>query len=261
MDELPGQDLNRVRHLFEAEHLALVIDAMVVGNSPATTWVDDEAMPRAAAIWDGAHSLYIGGIAERTRMLSAAISRHIVSAKPGLVKVDATEAAAGAALAGRVLDRRERVFFRGGDLLIPGWRSRLPAGLRIGSIEGEFRQVSALGNFAEVAAEIESCWHSMDDFLRAGFGFCAHDGEAIVCWCTAEYVSDGRCGIGIETVPSYRGRGLATLTASAFVDCCAARGITPHWDSWSSNAPSVAVAGKVGFREVETYPAFVTHMS
>ena len=261
MDELPGQDLDRVRHLFEAEHLALAIDAMVAGNSPATAWVDDGAKPRAAAIWDGSHSLYIGGPAERTRLLSTAISGHVASARPGLVKVYATESAAGAALAGRKLDRRDRVFYRGGKLLIQDWQSRLPAELRISSIRDEFRQVGVLGNFADVASEIESCWPSMDDFLRAGFGFCAHDGETIVCWCTAEYVSNGRCGIGIETVPGYRGRGVATLTASAFVDHCAARDITPHWDSWSSNAPSVAVAQKVGFREVETYSTFVTQLS
>ena len=260
MDELPGRDLHQVRHLFQGEHLALVIDAMVAGNSPATAWVDDGARPRAVAIWDGAHSLYIAGSADRAGEFSVAISRTVASARPGLVKVYASQDAAGAALAGRPLDRRERVFFRGGKLLIPGWRSRLPAGLRISSIGDEFGQVSSLGDFADLSAEIESCWPSMEWFRRTGFGFCAHDGETIACWCTAENVSDGRCGIGIETVPACRGRGLATLTTCAFVDYCAARGITPHWDSWSGNVPSVAVAEKVGFRKVETYSTFVTHL-
>lgn len=244
--------------MFEAEHLALVIDAMAVGNSPATVWVDDDTAPRAAAIWDRAHSLYLAGGADGVGEFGAAISQHVAAARPGLVKVYATD---GAALAGRPLDRRERVFYRGGQLRIPGWRSRLPAGLRISSIGTAIGQLAALGNFADVAAEIESCWPSMADFRRAGFGFCAHDGELIVCWCTAEYVSDGQCGIGIETVPTYRRLGVATLTASAFVEYCVAGGIRPHWDSWSDNAPSVAVAEKVGFRKVETYEVFVTHFS
>lgn len=261
MDELPARELPRVRHLFEAEHLALVIDAMAVGNSPATVWVDDGAAPRAAAIWDRAHSLYLAGAADGAGAFGGAISQHVASARPGLVKVYATDTAAGAAFAGRQLDRRERVFYRGGQLRIPGWRSRLPAGLRISSIGDEISQLAALGNFADVTAEIESCWPSMADFRSVGFGFCAHDGELIVCWCTAEYVSDGRCGIGIETVSAYRGLGVATLTASAFVEYCAAGGIRPHWDSWSGNAPSVAVAEKVGFRKVETYEVFVTHLS
>ena len=79
--------------------------------------------------------------------------------------------------------------------------------------------------------------------------------------CTAEYVSGGRCGIGIETVPAYQGRGIATLTASAFAGYCATWSITPHWDAWSSNLPSVVVAEKVGFRKVETYSVLVADFS
>lgn len=97
----------------------------------------------------------------------------------------------------------------------------------------------------------------MADFRRAGFGFCAHDAGTIMCWCTAEYVSEGRCGIGIETVPAYQGRGFAALTASAFVEHCAGLGVVSHWDSWSGNLASVAVAEKLGFRKIETYHVFV----
>jgi hypothetical protein len=35
---------------------------------------------------------------------------------------------------------------------------------------------------------------------------------------------------------------------------CAERGVTPHWDCWTSNLPSVAIAEKLGFHKVETYP-------
>jgi hypothetical protein len=197
VDELPARELHRVRHLVEAEHLTLVIDAMAAGNSPATVWVDDGAAPGAAAIWDGTHSLYLAGAADRAGALGASIGQHIASARPGLVKVYATDAAASAAFAGCQLESRERVFYRGGQLQIPCWRSRLSAGLRISSIGDEIRRLAAFGNFADVSAEIESCWPSIADFRRTGFGFCVHDGQVIVCWCTAEYVSDGRCGIGI----------------------------------------------------------------
>jgi RimJ/RimL family protein N-acetyltransferase len=75
----------------------------------------------------------------------------------------------------------------------------------------------------------------------------------IVCWCTAEYVSCGWCGIGIETIQAYQRRGLATATATAFLAHCAAHGIQPHWDCWANNVPSVRVAEKVGFALVEEY--------
>jgi GNAT superfamily N-acetyltransferase len=75
----------------------------------------------------------------------------------------------------------------------------------------------------------------------------------LVGWCLAEYVDGRETGVSVETGEPYRGRGFATLTAAAFVDQCRARGMAPYWDAWRSNAPSVAVAGKVGFRELMGY--------
>lgn len=206
MEAFPGREASRVRHLFDGEHLALVIDAMAAGHSPATVWADDAAAPRAAAIWDGGHCLYIGGAGSRVAAFGGIVDRRIGTGRPGLVKIYATENNARAVFACHQLDRRERVFYRGERAAGGGWRDRLPAGLRISSITAEFGRLSSLRNFADVAAEVESCWPSVADFRRAGFGFCCHDASAIVCWCTAEYVSDGQCGIGIETIPGFQGR-------------------------------------------------------
>ena len=51
-------------------------------------------------------------------------------------------------------------------------------------------------------------------------------------------------------------RGFATITASAFVEHALEQGLTPHWDSWKMNLPSVAVAHKVGFRLISEYAVF-----
>lgn len=261
MDTLAGRELGGVRRLFGAEHLALVVEAMIAGSSPAAAWADDALNPTAALLWDRAHGVYIAGTAQTAAPFRDVVGGHIAPARPGLVKVHAADAVARSAFAGHALASRERVLYRHDLAPIPGRRNRPGVGgVRVSAIRDELGQLSALGNFASVAAEIESCWRSMGDFLRTGFGFCAHDGDSIVCWCTAEYVSEGRCGIGIETVPQWRGRGVATLTAGAFVESCARRGITPHWDAWSDNAPSLAVAEKVGFRKVETYPVFVASL-
>jgi GNAT superfamily N-acetyltransferase len=131
--------------------------------------------------------------------------------------------------------------------------SRLPDGFRISRINDS---LAGLANFTDVVAEIESCWPSMRDFRRSGFGFVACDTDAIVCWCTAEYVSPGQCGVGVETVTDYRNRGFATATATAFVEHCLTNGISPYWDAWADNHPSIAVARKVGFAQVETYEIY-----
>jgi hypothetical protein len=258
---LPSREVHRVRHLFGAEHLALVIDAVIAGNSPAEVWADNLAGPRGALVWDRAHSIYFAGSADPAEPWRELFRREIAPAGRGIVKLYTTEEAANAILARQALNRRERVFYRGGRPRLPGSSPRLPAGFKISSISDRFAGLAALTNFTDLIAEIESGWNSVDDFRRAGFGYCAHNAETIVCWCTAEYFSQGRCGTGIETALAYRGRGFATLTANTFAEHCAEREITQHWDCWTSNLPSVALAEKFGFRKLETYSIFVGDFS
>jgi hypothetical protein len=52
-------------------------------------------------------------------------------------------------------------------------------------------------------------------------------------------------------------QGFATLTASALVSCCQSNRITPHWDSWKANLPSVAVAEKIDFRKALEYDVYL----
>lgn len=256
MELLSRVDADRVRHLFDSEHLSLVIDAVAAGNSPARVWVDALAAPRAALIWDGCHSVYLVGSIERADWRNL-FDREVAPAGRGVLKAYVTDGAAKTVFSGYPLQRRERVLFRGGRRPIPDWRTRVPTGFQISVIDDRLAGSDTLANAVEVITEIESCWESLSDFRRNGFGLVAHDARAIVCWCTAEFVSDGKCGIGIETIPAYRGRGFATVTASAFLEHCAERAMTPHWDAWVHNAPSVAVAERIGLDKVETYAIYV----
>jgi GNAT acetyltransferase len=51
---------------------------------------------------------------------------------------------------------------------------------------------------------------------------------------------------GIETIPTH-----------AFLTHCSTHQITPHWDCWADNTPSIAVAEKTGFGTIETYSILV----
>ncbi|MEZ4835059.1 MAG: GNAT family N-acetyltransferase [Caldilineaceae bacterium] len=104
------------------------------------------------------------------------------------------------------------------------------------------------GNIEAVRGEVAWMWASPAAFQAHGFGSAALVGDVIVCWCTAEYVSARMCGIGIETVPEFQGKGIATATAAHFVGECLRRGIVPHWECDGQNVGSVRVAEKVGFQ-------------
>jgi GNAT superfamily N-acetyltransferase len=259
MISLPNSDAPRIQPLFHGEHLSLVIKAIIAGHSPARIWVDDQSAPGTALIWDRAHCVYAASPADNSEQWQDAFLRHIAPTAPGLIKLYADEKtlAGHITLPGRTVQPRQRVFYRTGRLAKTDKPEPLPAGFTISEIAAGFDELGALGNFDEIEAEIGSTWTSIADFRRAGFGYCVHDGRTIACWCTAEYVSDGQCGIGIETAPAFRRRGFATAATVAFITHCSAHQITPHWDAWADNTPSIAVAEKTGFRKVDSYSILV----
>jgi len=89
-------------------------------------------------------------------------------------------------------------------------------------------------------------WSSPQAY-RARFGSVARVGDTIVYWCTAEYVSERMCGIGIETIENYQNQGIASATAAHFINECLRRQVTPHWECDQQNIGSKRVAEKVGF--------------
>jgi RimJ/RimL family protein N-acetyltransferase len=114
-------------------------------------------------------------------------------------------------------------------------------------IDRAFWGDNSLENSAALREEIRWMWPSEERFLEQGFGIAALSGSRLICWCTAEYRSAGRCGIGIATEPEYAGRGVASATAARFVDHCREIGVVPFWECRRDNAASVRVAEKVGF--------------
>lgn len=264
MIQLERDEYQRVRPLAGQLHLSLALDAMAVGNSQALVWVDDRAQPSAAYVWDKAHCHFLLGDVDKPAFIQAVrelvrqeISPQALAHEKAFLKVYYSSAAweerIGEIFETAELVRRERVFYALHHLARPDWRSGVPSGIAVQQIDAGLLASDRLDGIEILRNEIDTGWHSLADFLQTGFGFCLLQGDEIITWCTAEYVSDGKCGVGIETAVEHMRRGFATLTASAFVEHALAKGITPHWDSWKANLPSVAVAQKVGFRLIAEY--------
>jgi len=267
LNPLSESQFERVQPLFQGINLSLVINAVIAGNSPGRLWVDDPAAPRSALMWDSAHCLYLTGSPDNdvfnravSRLIAEQIAPEALDRQLGVFKLYTSAAAwerqIETIFARTPLQKRERVHYVLAAPKIPDWRTRIPAGFRVITLDTSLFAQANLKNLDLVVEEIESGWKSLQAFQNVGLGFCAATDDTIVGWCTAEYVSGDQCGIGIETIEAYGRRGIATLCASAFVDACATRGIIPHWDSWKANTPSVAVAEKVGFQEVQAYSVF-----
>ncbi len=150
-----------------------------------------------------------------------------------------------------------RVVYTLGALTLPDWQSRLPSGYQMRRIDQTMLTDATLGNLPDLVEEITACWPSQARFLANGFGFCLVGNNEIICRCTAEYVSDSQCGIGIATAENYRQQGFASLTASAFIEACQARNIVPYWDAWQRNTASVATAEKIGLHKIQEYNVYI----
>lgn len=271
MLRLPFRHYSRLRPLFTAPQLTFVIEAMIAGNSPAAAWVDDLDAPRAAWIWDTTHSLYLGGAAcladvntalrqfVRDSLLPAETARQlgIVKVYPDSLDWDET---IDHVFAGVRCVPRERVLLALDAAAVPTLAA--PAGFRVQPVTPALLDAGSLLHANRLAAEIESCWTARPRFFEQGFGWCViHHETTMAAWCTAEYVSDGQCGVGVETVEAYQNRGLGTLAAAALAARCAAAGLTAHWDAWASNMPSLVVGQKAGFREKMRYNVVVAVLS
>ena len=253
--EIPYAEIARVSSLFTTPHLNLVIRSVLQRNSPARIWVDLPKAPHAALMWDLRHCIYLTGDVQRASssgLLRSFLTEIAADAKAAEIH-DFRVCCSDSSWETAVQDILPTLRLRNRVLLKvdpgPGPRpSRLTDGFGTDPIDRQLLDDVRLQNLDLVFEEISGEWPSVARFLQNGFGVVVRNEDAVVSWCTAEYVSEGRCGVGIETIPAFQGRGLATRAATAFVAVCATRGITAHWESWRDNHPSLRVAQKVGFQ-------------
>jgi hypothetical protein len=133
---------------------------------------------------------------------------------------------------------------------IPGTPVLKIEDVQFAAIDRVFLKRKDLANLDAVVMEIQQMWPSLARFYEQGFGCAALMDDLVIGWCTAEYVSDNLCGIGIETINAYTNNGVATALASRFIAVCKDLGINPYWECNSRNIPSIRVAEKVGFEKI-----------
>ena len=83
------------------------------------------------------------------------------------------------------------------------------------------------------------------DFSAHGFGYVLTNNGRIVSGTSTFSYYDKGVEIEVSTREEYRLKGLAQITAAAFLLECVLRGLTPHWDA--RNLTSLSIAQKMGF--------------
>ncbi|SES44948.1 GNAT family N-acetyltransferase [Psychrobacillus sp. OK032] len=108
-------------------------------------------------------------------------------------------------------------------------------------------------NIEFLHSKILEFWSSPERFFSEGIGYCIVYKNEIVSVCFSGFVVENVHCIDIETLEGHQGKRLAQKTAHSFVKDCLDNNIVPYWDCMESNKPSIAVAEKIGFRNVFNY--------
>ena len=259
ISELDFHEYGRVKPFFTGMEFDLLLSAISEGNSLAQIWADDRSEPSSIFLWDKANNVFYlsgeEGNANFNEEVTELLFREIVpklklhnrSYFRAMATSDEWDEELLTIFADANIVRGQCIFHSHERPIRPDWRVNMPSGFRLEQIDEGFLYSSDHVNREFVLGEIRQMWPTIDRFVKFGFGFSIVTEGGVVCWCTSEYVSKGKCGIGIETLRGYRRRGLATIAASAFVERCVAWRIKPYWECDAENVASRRIAEKVGF--------------
>ncbi len=100
-------------------------------------------------------------------------------------------------------------------------------------------------------------WGTVSNFCNYGFGYCILHNGKVVSECTSIFSSRHYSEMDIATHKEYRGQGLASIIANAFIHHCLESNRIPRWDCDTGNKSSIKLAGNLGFVNPVQYSIFV----
>ena len=256
---IPTTVSKQVMALFSYTPLSYMLRAMVYGSAPASVYADNEAEPNVCLIWEG-HSLFVGGDASHPAADRAVCFFMDVLLTPerkkqlGVLKIiypnNAWRDKLSHAFGGNRVNEYMRSVYSHPD---PGLAAKL-ADTDVQLITAKMRERN---NFSMIQEEVESTLGSVEKFFAMGFGYALVLDNQVCGFCTAEYISETECAIGIAVDTAYRRQGHAAHMTACFLGECRRRGLTPYWECWKNNIPSAKTAEGAGFKKLADYPVLL----
>jgi RimJ/RimL family protein N-acetyltransferase len=99
-------------------------------------------------------------------------------------------------------------------------------------------------------------WNSSQDFMKKGVSFSLYYDDQLAATAFSSFVASGKLELGIETLPEFRGRGLAEKVCSSLIDYCLERNLEPVWACRLENRGSYMLAKRLGFTSALELPYY-----
>jgi RimJ/RimL family protein N-acetyltransferase len=231
--------------------------SVLEGKQEGAIFVDDPARPRTALVCGrrvGAYYAFGEANGERVRpFVPELLAEHLPD---GFCTLFATSEEWRELLDGLFAKRYTRTVF---DFRpppgwpAPGWKESIPSGFSLRPADAATVELSS----EWLRDWVASMWHGLDNFLAQQAGFFLISDGTVVGMCVPTVIGGGEAETQIWTDEGFRGRGLAKLTAAAYLEQCVARGLKPGWTCNSDHHVSAALAQKVCFVPVGTIYGYV----
>ncbi len=134
------------------------------------------------------------------------------------------------------------------------WRNSIPRGFRVKRISPEI--IDSIKKNKEFIDYINCFWKTNNKYFDKGLGYCAVDDLNFATICISIFASDDEREIGIKTFPSFRQKGLAYVTACAYIEECLKNKFIPVWSCFSENKVSIKLAEKLGYKIEAHHPIY-----
>ncbi len=258
MIELMPSECRRVLPLLKGIRQAVLPWAICEGVNPGRVFVDRRDEPQLALIWSPVGYYFLAGAVKELDAVRQVLTETFIPAsqadgESGFILIPG-EAAWKAHLAEILPGRNVIEIYRRPFVLE---RERFAAvGDRCKAVPPGFRLVPLTRELAERVDVLRVSWASLEDFHLMGMGFALLDGDRMASVCLSLFASHNAVEIDMHTDEAYRRRGFALLTAAALIEECLRRGLSPNWECFWENEPSVALAERLGFRALPDYPVY-----
>lgn len=258
---LEPKDYPKIRALLTPDNANdLTIHAIINGTNRGAIFVDDVEQPRSALVdQTGVVSIFLGDAANesflsklgafiegelREETIESCGGTHFLAVVPD----EAWEKAVTQVISHREYETDLEYYYQFNADRFQEAKSRfrsLPDGYELKKMDASVIENDPDDILIDV---IEEFYHSVDDFLKWGVGFCVSKGNTIISACLTCCVNERDHEINVETYEEEEmNKGFATLACAAYLEYCMENGLVPRWTTLETNEESVHLGTKLGF--------------
>ncbi len=265
--ELDKADYYRAENLFTKLKTNTAIESIFNHKNEARLFVDNPSKPKSIFILNSWAYYYLAGESENEKFNSSLVKFLENDFFPECLKTNSNTVFAFYPDSNQWCKKSEEIFShlnieKSGKTYFnydekrfnKNWRENIPEGFSVKRISSEI--INSIENNEEFVNYIKFAWTTTDQYFDKGLGYCAIDANDFATICISVFASENEREVGIKTFPDFQRKGLAYVTACAYIEECLKNNFVPVWSCFSENKVSIRLAEKLGYKIEASHPIY-----